>query len=432
MDLSSLLTWIPVLLPLAVVCTALVFSSVHFRLALLVIGTLFVFQSSRTIDVTKIIYLVAFAVIFGIAVYEGVLVSRGNRRIVLASLVLFGLVGFSFVVAVLRGNGAANWVRDVTGLLLFAAAPILAIDAERAGSIPVLELVFCVSGIFAAIAFSVEFVGGAHVNDTLKGSNPALATAMLPIALFCYSSAMMLNNDRNRLLWSCITAVLTAIFLLSARRGSIALVAILAFVAVFQGGIRFRTLLTTAVVALIALAVFFSTLGYFSQVVGQREEAVTRRLASLVLLVENPRKDGSFEARLSETLAATASFLEEPVLGVGPGHIFLWRSYNGKVGKTFSIVDTPMAIPAKYGLVGVGLFGFAFLVFCSFIVRMIRVIGRSSCLAAIAAFTAYSFFRTFIGPPFDDKGYGIGVLFLLALCLLEAKARTMPSPEQPA
>jgi hypothetical protein len=413
--------WAPILIPVTVLALVLLFTNVHFRLAVVVVGALLILQTSHKLDVTKIAYLVGFSLTFAIALLRSSPLKGLHRSLLSVSLVVFALAGLSFFVAATHGASAANWLRDVTALLLLASAPIFALDAEVSGSAPVVATLFVITGLVAAVAFSTQY----HIGGRLPGASQnrvALVTVLLPAALFSYSSAEALVGRGNRSIWMLISFLILVILLLSSRRSIFAIMLIPVVIMLAGGGSLTRGIIKLSLVIGATVLVFALVVGYFARSLEIRKDLITKRLATVVMVLENPKSDASFQARLSETVAATAAFLAEPALGVGPGHIFKFRSFDRKVRPTWAIVDTPMAIPAKYGLVGVGVFVVAGLAAIVFIRGLIRITGRGAPALALIGFGAFSVGRSLLGPPFDDKGYSMGLMFLLALCLIDAKA----------
>ena len=419
--------WAPILIPAAVVALVLLLTDVHFRLGVVVVGALLILQTTQHVDTTKIIYLIVFSLTFALALLRSSPSVQLHRSLLSMSLVLFALAGLSFFVAATHGGSAGNWVRDVTALLLLASTPIFALDAEVSGSEPVVATLFVITGLVAAVAFSAQAVAGRALPGSSEGNRVALLTLLLPAALFSYSCAQALIGRSNRPIWLLISFLILAILLLSARRSIFAIMLIPIVIMLASGRSMLRSIVKVGLVIGAGLLGFALVVGYFASSIGIRRERIIKRLATVVMVLENPKSDKSFQMRASETLSATEVFLTEPVLGVGPGHIFKFRSATGKPRSNWAIVDTPMAIPAKYGLVGVGFFLAAGLAVIVFIRGLIRITGRGAPALALIAFGAFSVGRSLLGPPFDDKGYSMGLMFLFALCLIDAKVAAAQS-----
>ncbi len=413
--------WMPILLPAAVVALALLAASVNCRLAFVSIGGFLILQSSTKFGDAKIFYVVIFMLVFAIASLRA-WNDRGDFSWALlgVSATLFLLAGLSLFVALAHGVSAGNWLRDVASLLLLAAAPIFALDARRLPSHSGTLAIFIVAGIAASIAFAIERLGGHHLAQS--GQTWFLYTFLLPAALFSYSAAQACaGRGGGRLLGIAVSAAVASMLLASSGRSALAVLLLPVVMVFIRRRSLVRAMLRAAEIGALAALLFYLIAAQFAHLAGVRKQVIVAHLLMAERFVHNPKSDPSFRARLSQTLSAAPVFLQSPLLGGGPGHIFEFRDLQGKPMATYSIVDTPMAFPAKYGLIGIAFLAAAAGALYVFIRRVVRISGMTPAVLALIGYALFSIGRMLLGSPFDDKGYSMGLMFLLALCLIEAQ-----------
>ncbi|GEM_PF-5322861 len=428
---DPLLLWLPILIPAALVALVLLVTSVHFRLAAVAVGALMLLNTSNKLDLTKLTYMAAFSIAFTIALFRASRVIRKYPALLAASFVLFCLAVVSFFISLTHGTSPSNWLRDIAALLLFATAPVFALDAEASGSAPTIAAMFAILGLVAAVGFAGSY--GIHDTPDAKESPVALVTLLLPAALFSYAAARALTERRNGIVWSFVGALVLVTLLLSARRSVVAVMLIPGVIAIAAGSSAIKRVFRLALFGVVGVVLMAIVIGYLSKSLGFSKQKVVARLATVMMVLNRPKSDQSFQDRAAETLSVTAAFLQYPVTGVGPGHIFKWKALAGRVRHTWAIVDTPMAIPAKFGLVGIGFLFIAIAALFAFIRALTRICGRSASVLGLIGFLAFLAGRALLGPPFDDKGMSVGLMFLLALCLIDAreKSRVLGANELP-
>ena len=133
--------------------------------------------------------------------------------------------------------------------------------------------------------------------------------------------------------------------------------------------------------------------------------------------------DQSYEDRLAQTRVAWDAFEESPLLGVGPGHLFEWvdpvrgrtlgdgrRLARGVSGRSSAFSGCgPSLVLAWAGTDAAAASARA----------GERTVGQLAIVGLGGAFVSW----WALGVPFNDKGFAIGFLLLLALALSEASIR---------
>jgi hypothetical protein len=124
---------------------------------------------------------------------------------------------------------------------------------------------------------------------------------------------------------------------------------------------------------------------------------------------------------------AWGTFTDSPLFGIGPGHVYEYRRVSGDVEiyRGYSI-DTAVAFPAKFGLVGVALLLLIAWAYLRLGVRLGRYPRAAAARGALLAWGTVTLLTLPLTVPWEDKGYSFGLLFLLALCLAGVD-RTTPS-----
>lgn len=416
--------WLPILTPALLVAIVGLCLSVNLRLVFVAVGGFFILDSSAKFDAPKMVYLAGYALAFGIAVLDWRKSSSSDRPLVVLAIALFSLVTLSMPVALINRTPMLSWLRDAASMVFVASTPIFALDARKLRSPLILLAIFVMTGLIGSLMFAYEMLhrysgdaGGAHASG--------LVSLFLPVALFLYSTSELIVGKHFRAGWAVISISVLALMLLSGSRGMLTTLFIpLAMIIV---GLRpswrhlVKYTLESVVVTALALTLLVYSAGSFGRAIGARGERAINHLLMIKLLMKHPSQDQSFQERLWETIEATKVFMAQPVLGVGPGHEFTIKRANHKVLTTYSIVDTPMEFPAKYGLAGIGILFIAGYALYAFIRSAIRGGDDSAPALALVGFGLFSFVRILVSSPFDDKGYSMGLLFLLALCVIDMK-----------
>jgi len=113
------------------------------------------------------------------------------------------------------------------------------------------------------------------------------------------------------------------------------------------------------------------------------------------------------------------------VIGVGPGHGIEWIDVSGLPRKDLT-VDTPVAVLAKFGLVGGGLVVALVVAYFGVGAAIVRRYVWSAEALGLSGFGAYSLVSLPLGMALEDKSFSFGVALLLALALSRAMHNESP------
>ena len=414
--------------PVAALAAAVLIVDPRARIGLVLFGGLFLLQTTAGLDAKKLAFLAGAGVavlgaFINVQRLRGTASYRLARPLIGASLVVTALVAISLPVAHTNGVPDNQWLRDVAPYLLFASAPILAIDAQAAIGTKKLVRLLVFVGTLGAVAFAVQWLtrrGIAH----LPISRIAAATLFVPAALFAYAMSSALQRSARRTHWLLIAGCVFALVIVTSNRSTLALVVVpvaIAFGARRQLTPRAMRLLVLApLAAVLALALALSVI----VTIGADPTVLEKRLA-IFHSTGNAETDASYKDRLTEAGVAWDTFKENPVAGAGPGTQFEWKP-QGLPIRSSSILDTPATFPAKFGLLG---FAAALLVVANYW-SFIKSLGRRGpptvAGLALVGYLAVTALLAVLENPLEDKGLSFGLMLLLALVFREAaEARTL-------
>jgi O-antigen ligase len=145
------------------------------------------------------------------------------------------------------------------------------------------------------------------------------------------------------------------------------------------------------------------------------------RIGSIPTVVSNPASDASIKERIAQYEAAWALFVSSPIVGVGPGHSIDWIDVSGYPATGFT-ADTPLVMPAKFGLLGLLVFLGAAVAYGSTVRTAWRRNRRSGITLTLVGFGVTTIVGLPLGFPIEDKGASLALLLLLALAFAEEAA----------
>lgn len=423
------------LVPILALACPLLLTSAPFRSAFVVFGGLAVLQSSQDLSFVKAGYFSGVGIAFVAALLNlrYVASTRSYRLLqpLLGLSLLFALlIGLSLCVALTHGTAATAWLRDALPYFLLASVPVFALDLNSSAPKKWLVAMFVIAGVLASLSYAVEWLDRRSLAD-LPISRIALPSGQLRTALYVYGLTCALFADKNRAPWTALTAlVLSFTWITGNRVDSLLLVSAVPLVAVMAmkhersvvgPAVRVMTLGGAAAVITVALTQSLATFSDFD--VG----ALSSRYRTIATVSAEPGSDASYQHREDQTQLAWRTFMSQPALGVGPGHIFEWANVNGLPQSTFNI-DTGLSFLSKYGLVGLALLLALVVAFASFL----RNAGRCSRLAtpqlAVVGYAGLAVLAMPFSMPLEDKGFSFGLLLLLALCLPEEREMNGAEP----
>jgi hypothetical protein len=403
--------WILIASPLALMA---LWASPQFRLGFVVLGGVIVLGPPQ-LTTEKLLYIGGLLVATVMAVQ-----SLLDRRRVLPKEVV-QLIGLSAVGAVLLGISAtfrlasgtdpASVLRDLAPYVLLAVAPVFAIDAAVRLSLDRLTLIAAAGLAFGSVAFLLSWAIRRAILVDQSGTT-IFGGFFMPVALLILS-AVCLSEDRlqRRPLWVVLMGLAAATVIVTGTRSFLLEIpAVLAAVAISgaTAGSRIRrVILVTAMAVITGLFVTFVIVA----VLGFDVQSIAGRWSLLMSAIGDPAGDASLASRAAQTDVTWRLFLSSPIFGVASG-----------LSSGDYISDTPIALLAGYGLVGLAAV-VAFML--GWIGLLRRSMGpkwpRATIIGMVVAAGTYSL----ILPIFQDKGLGFAFLLVggpLIRTLLESDA----------
>lgn len=413
-------------------------------MAFVLFGAMVVLQSSTTLDLPKVAYLVG-TVLCLIAAAFAVWQHRRTTQVVLqarwiwVSAAMAVLIALSFIVARANGTSTLDWLRDVAAYALFAAVPIFALDGQASASRNLIVGMLVLAGLLGGFSWAVEWLSRRHILDLPIG-RLVFPSGQLPGMLYMFAMATALTASRPRVAWILVAGVVLGLFLLTGTRSSLLLLvgplAIAALVGRSRAWPSVRTFGGHGIVALAVVLMFQFGLalpavlepepttgepGGSSSPVPSVPSVLDERFASLPALLGNLASDPSFRERAAQYQAAWALSISSPIVGVGPGHAIHWVDVSGYQRTGFT-ADTPLVMPAKYGLLGILVFLGAALAYGSSIRIALHRWPRSAITLTLVGYGVWTLVGLPLGFPIEDKGASLALMLLLALAFAESAA----------
>jgi hypothetical protein len=350
--------------------------------------------------------------------------ERHNDRRLVFTTAAFGAVAFlSLPVALHYGNDPVDWIRDVSVYGLLAVAPVLAIDLRRAAGIRWISWSLIATGTAATLSFAVEWMKlRGYATLPLRRSGLLLPSFYLPAALLSFVSARAIGTvGRERAAWTLSTLMVFAAVAGTGTRTALILVA----APLTQLGLSRHRRAVALVVSVVVVAASALALAANR---GIDLGPLGNRLASSATFVRHPTRDPSWQERSAEATDAFAAWRQSPIVGVGAGHRFHWRTFAGVPQTTF-LIDAPTGFLAKFGLVGVIVL-LAFSVALAMVVREHLRSEEPSAVLPMVGLIAVSLCGFAFGMPLEDKGFPIAFLLTYALTLPGMGDAPLPTAER--
>lgn len=387
------------------------------RFVFIILGAILTFQS--TSNLLKFGFLALAAVCLLFAVRE--LLRPENRELVAAWRPFIVMSGWTFTylaltgpLAITRGASIVDWARDVAPLLFATTLPLIGLEAGIRIRHSTILRIFVGVGVVSTASFVVQWLTNREVSGVGRltyGDN------YLTAGLFCLCIAVAAGGDR-RILGQFSGAGLFGAVLLTGNRSLLAL--ILGFLGVVGGVSRRRMPVgrlaraglwfVISLIVVVELAIVF--------IPGERA-LLTQRVEVTQAYIATGQ-DQSSRSRARQTNLAEAQFVQHPVFGSAPGHRYTDPYYLPGVSDprrnrgAFFTLDTPLAIPAKFGVFGTLLIAIWLLVLGTTVARWIRNRRPSVIGNALRAFACISLGLLPFGISPEQKGFAIIIMLFLA------------------
>ena len=409
--------------------------SAKVRYVVVVFGALFVFQSSDELTNTKLLYLYALGISFGAALVRLPTLSRTPAfrdltPMFRASLILFAVIVISLPVSALNEVPQKMWLRDVAPYVMVASAPIFALDAQASLSGRTLRRILVAAGAIGTLGFTAQWLSNRGIAD-LGFLAFGLPTILLAATVFAYGVSVLLHGDRRRLAWTLLTSAVLAMLLTTGTRTAFVLLAApLAIVFGTRHRLTQRSVRVLVGAPLLAVLVFLGAQAVVSATNADREALAAR--TTLLFSTGDRSADQSYIDRLAQTDAAWEAFLSSPIVGIGPGKPIVFETlFEGEQAN--SSVDSPVSVVTKFGLMGI-LASIAVVLGYIGTVRAFRARTGVPTIPQLAliGFGAVVVAWSVLLNPFEDKGFALGLMLLLAVGAREASEAARAASASPA
>jgi O-antigen ligase len=407
------------LLPIAALASACLLVDGRARIVFVVLGGLFVFQREQGLDMSKMAFLALFAVAF-VGAFLNVRTLRDSpayrlaRPLLVASTAFAVLAGVSLVIAHNNGTPLVGWwLRDTAPYLLFASAPIFALDAQAAVGRRRLVALLVTAGMVGAVAFAIHWLERRGIAN-FQAETLGLASHFVPAALFAYAMSAALHARSMR--WLAVAAPVLALLLVTGTRTNLVLFVAPVAIALATRRHRATRMIRLALIGPIAVAITLVIGLGVLRIASANEEYLTKRIS--IFKSTGSSSDASYIERRRQMHAAWEVFKENPILGSGPGTIFEWQTIDRKSAAHF-LIDTPLTFPAKFGLLGLVILIFVVRQYWLFMRALIRARDATAAYLGLVGYLAIVVVSAIALSPFENKGFSFGLILLLALVLSE-------------
>ena len=392
-----------------------------------VVGGLFVLQGSSDLDAVKIVYLLCAAAAVALALFSVPWWMSESRAAVARPWLFFAGAAIALVIlsaAASRAQGTpfASWLRDAASYALLAATPILALACARVASRRWLVAALALCASLASVSFAVEWIGRRQL-ASLPIDRIALPSEALAAALIALATGAALAATQRKLRWAAVGGAALGLFFVTGSRGTLLLLAVPLGMAILAGrgwrsaGLVVLTEVVVAAAILIAGGSAISGANGGPAVVVWPETGYGHGVPGVETLLTDPGSDPSFQERVLQTRVAWDTFATNPLLGVGPGYIFHWKS-TANVPLAWPTLDTPLVYVAKFGILGVMLLALLVVAYLRLTLELWR--RRQAAQMEFLTMAGFALVLLMLGIqyfPLEDKGASFALILVLALGL---------------
>jgi hypothetical protein len=298
------------------------------------------------------------------------------------------------------------------------------------------------AGLLGGVSWAVEWLSRRQIVD-VPLARIVFPSGQLPGLLYLFAIATALTGGRRSAVWALLAGVILGLFLITGTRSSLLLLigplAMVALIGRARIGLALRSVVLHGVSAAVVLLAFQFALalpvlletGRSTSLPGSPNEPggpgrtpptvptiVDEHIGSLPGLVENPAADPSVKERVAQYEAAWALIRSSPIVGVGPGHSIEWVNVSGHLRSGYT-ADTPLVMPAKFGLLGVIVFSGTALAYAMTLQTALRRDRRSAVSLTLVGFGLVLLVTLPLGFAVEDKGASFALILLLALAFAE-------------
>ncbi len=333
----------------------------------------------------------------------------GGAQLLWPAALIAAVVALSAVLAAVHGIDLTSWAADVPAYGMLSAAVILGLDLAASDHKPQsVAVVLFLAAFGSALAFALQWTARHGVTNVDFG-RVLFASMFLPGAALCLALAYAFDGRRTYLMAFLTTGLLFAMLITATRSAVVFLLPIVMTLLIARGQRRWRIagLVVGAALAALILGTLLSVIGVGSYLDLQLLQS---RLGGLLPLLfsGNPLADPSLNLRFLQTQALLQAWLGAPWFGVGPGAQYTYSNLTDT-----HPVDSPLAVFARFGVVGVAVF---LVLFVTLLVCKLRRRAHWVPATALLTFVGLVLAWSLVSSPLDDKGVALGLIPLIGLC----------------
>ncbi|MDM5340534.1 O-antigen ligase family protein [Fictibacillus enclensis] len=420
-------TLLGALLLIGILFIILLIKNSTYRLLTLVFGSLFVFQSSDGIGIIKVAFLAVIVVITICSIivcknYLNQKVYKNITPILISGLLLLIYLFINILLSVLRGNNIIGVIRDCAPYITLAVSPIIAFDFGLHIKKKNIFFIFILTGIYATISCVYRWV---QIRTLPDAGTLGLASYMLAYAFFTFCFINALKGSKHIFLWILISSLSLGGLALTGTRTTFIVLTLGTVILILLGkNIKMSSKIWRGIKVLFVFVISCTICVFLlMKLVNIDNEVFLERIKMInVIFNENQLKaDNSIMMRTSQTDAAIQAIKKSPVVGVGSGYVFQSLNYDGSIQNRTSL-DTPLSIPAKFGIIGTILLMYFFFRIFLYVLRENKDKKYTLVTYYIMGFLIINLINSLIIPTVEDKGLSIALIILLALVFNEIKA----------
>ncbi len=381
-------------------------------LGVLVLGGMFTFGSSTEVSSLKVIYAVLLTLIASLTAWDHFQrpAPLSKRPAALVLGVVAWLLSGTFAASALLSplDNAVEAVRQGLSYFLIPISPFLGVQLGWRLSPKLLHIFVLSVGIASSMSFGLDWVARRGVGSIETGrfvlGSPVLSSLAFALGIVLTFHA----RGIIRLLGGIAVVIIPVALLITGTRTN--LIIVLVVLALIGSRTKFRVPRSGVAWIVLLAAVSVAALGVLAPIFLQDPSFLQVRLRSLLTISSGGViDDQSFLMRADQYNYAYSIIEQSPWFGKG----FAW------IPAMF--LDTPLATPARIGIIGASLLGVFLLLSMWLVRRAASEFGPSAFTASARGVAIFVVALLPFGPPVEDRGFALAAILLFAGISSEAR-----------
>jgi hypothetical protein len=427
------------ILPVAILGLGFILLFPQVRIAFVVMGGIVTLQGEGGLSAPKLAYMAGSLICILVALYR--YQARHDPRIkaLLSPLTnwtwQWGIVlAMSLFVAISRNIDLVLWLRGAIPYLLFAATPIVVYDVAssmgRDRTFTMVLRVLIISGLLSSLSWFVSWTNSRGYAD-LPIDRLFLWSFCLSFGLYCYALSAAIHQPSHNAFWAALAVSVVAMFVLTGTRQSVLFAIPIIFLTV-RGHVPTQVVAKTLLKLALPMFIVGGTLAYVAiGQIGLDGQTAVERFLNIGGVTSQDSEGLSYRERLQVSALAQDAFTSSPLVGVSPGHMYSWVTERGREKSGLSL-DTPFALPASFGLLGVAVAVLTLHNLMRFLDRLRKETTFPALESdAIRSFMVFLIVYVVAGSPFEDKGLSFAFMLLISLAFIRSLHDSETGPSAP-